>query len=451
MKCHFSAFLIFVIQAHLLFSQNVGIGTTTPTGKLEVITNNSGKIQLTESTGTYPQVALKNANDTVRGQILLENSVDGEPALHFGFGGTQGPNRHFLFRANYTDILALRGETGFVGIGTTMPSESLEIANGGIQLNGLYGIGFGGERPIASPHVTDAARFYIDNEYFGTGTKDAFIIEKTDANHADPDGGIAFINTGSDSLQELAMAIRGNGRIGIGTPNPTSKIHIYQNDGYGDGEHKVLAIADQEPISGSGTAGLYMGYYADGATATGGYLRSLGQMPLFLGTHSTQQAITILNDGKVGINETTPTAELHVAGSICYTGTNTTCSDIRYKTDISELQNVLEKLASVNGVCYNWKTEQFPDKKFSEHRQIGVIAQDLEMTFPELVMTDERGFKTVDYPKLTAVLLQGMKEQQEMILEQNDTVAALSERVSQLEWLLETGLLPVEMQPAKVD
>ena len=80
-----------------------------------------------------------------------------------------------------------------------------------------------------------------------------------------------------------------------------------------------------------------------------------------------------------------------------------------------------------------------------------MIAQNLETTFPELVITDANGYKTVDYPKLSAVLLQGMKEQQEMILEQNETMEALSERVSQLERLLETSLLPSNNESVKVE
>ena len=79
------------------------------------------------------------------------------------------------------------------------------------------------------------------------------------------------------------------------------------------------------------------------------------------------------------------------------------------------MPDVLEKLEQINGVYYNWKVQEFPENDFSKDRQIGVIAQKLEQVYPELVITDANGYKTVDYPKLTAVLIEAVKSQQEQI------------------------------------
>ncbi|MEA2112812.1 MAG: tail fiber domain-containing protein, partial [Patescibacteria group bacterium] len=49
--------------------------------------------------------------------------------------------------------------------------------------------------------------------------------------------------------------------------------------------------------------------------------------------------------------------------------------------------------------------------------QIGLIAQELEEHFPHLVNTDSEGYKSIQYGKLSAVLLEGMKEQQQEIEE----------------------------------
>ena len=84
----------------------------------------------------------------------------------------------------------------------------------------------------------------------------------------------------------------------------------------------------------------------------------------------------------------------------------------RFKKDIILLPNVLDKLEQINGVYYNWKVEEFPEHNFDNTRQIGVIAQELEQVYPELVVTDAKGFKTVDYPKLTAILIEAVKQQQ---------------------------------------
>jgi len=64
----------------------------------------------------------------------------------------------------------------------------------------------------------------------------------------------------------------------------------------------------------------------------------------------------------------------------------------------------------LQGVSYNWKTAQYPDWGFKDTKQIGLVAQDVETVIPELVSTDTKGFKAVSYNKLTAVLVEAVKE-----------------------------------------
>jgi len=87
-------------------------------------------------------------------------------------------------------------------------------------------------------------------------------------------------------------------------------------------------------------------------------------------------------------------------------------SDIRLKTNIEKLTSVLDKLAEIDGVTYDWRVDEFPERDMSRERQIGLIAQELEKEFPELVMTNEDGYKSIAYDRLTAVLLAAIKEQQ---------------------------------------
>lgn len=74
-------------------------------------------------------------------------------------------------------------------------------------------------------------RIRHDDDFFG-GTQDALVIEKTDVSHLIPEGGIAFTNTGSDGVERLSMAIRGEGNVGIGTstPDPEVLLHISAGD-----------------------------------------------------------------------------------------------------------------------------------------------------------------------------------------------------------------------------
>lgn len=84
-------------------------------------------------------------------------------------------------------------------------------------------------------------------------------------------------------------------------------------------------------------------------------------------------------------------------------------SDKRLKTDIRQIDNALERVDKLKGVYYHWKD----DKK--EKQEIGVIAQDVQEQFPELVNTDKNGILSVDYIKLTAILIECVKDLKQQI------------------------------------
>jgi len=143
------------------------------------------------------------------------------------------------------------------------------------------------------------------------------------------------------------------------------------------------------------------------------------------GTTGRQQRMVIDDVGNVGIGVVVPTQALHVVGNICYTGGIGACSDARYKKDLNPIGNALEKVMQINGLTYYWKTEEFPEQKFTDDKQIGFIAQDLEKLYPELVITDKNGYKSVDYARLTPILVEAMKEQQKIIVAQQSSIQSL--------------------------
>jgi hypothetical protein len=80
-------------------------------------------------------------------------------------------------------------------------------------------------------------------------------------------------------------------------------------------------------------------------------------------------------------------------------------SDINLKTNINQIQNSIDKILQIRGVNFEWK---------DTHKQsMGVIAQEVEKIFPELVSTSEN--KTVNYNGLIGVLIEAIREQQEQI------------------------------------
>jgi len=111
-------------------------------------------------------------------------------------------------------------------------------------------------------------------------------------------------------------------------------------------------------------------------------------------------------------------------------------SDERWKKNIEPLTASLDKVMRLEGVSYDWKTDEYPEMGFTRDRQIGFIAQDVEEVFPELVQTDSNGYKAIYYGQMVAILLEAMKEQQAEISElrkQQATITELTEKISRLE------------------
>ena len=88
-------------------------------------------------------------------------------------------------------------------------------------------------------------------------------------------------------------------------------------------------------------------------------------------------------------------------------------SDERLKTNIIKIPNALEKVSMLNGVNFDWLEFEANKTKAihaNEGYDIGIIAQEIEVVFPELVTTRANGYKAVKYDKLVAVLIEAVKE-----------------------------------------
>ena len=145
----------------------------------------------------------------------------------------------------------------------------------------------------------------------------------------------------------------------------------------------------------------------------------------------------------------THTYMLYVSGTI-RDKSNTYGSDKRWKKDIVPIKNVLETIDQLKGVNFYWRTDEYPDMNFDKNQHIGVIAQDVEKVYPELVyMADTKGHKSVDYAKLNPVLIEAAKElndEDKKLEEENKLLRKrlydVRDRISRIEEL--QGLRPTE-------
>jgi hypothetical protein len=114
----------------------------------------------------------------------------------------------------------------------------------------------------------------------------------------------------------------------------------------------------------------------------------------------------------LGIN----TAPSGVAGAILATNDVVAfaSSDERLKENLEPIGSAVEKVEQLTGYTYNWIPMEGVHV-YGDMKDVGVIAQEVEKVLPELVSDRENGYKAVKYEKLTAVLIQAVKELSERV------------------------------------
>jgi len=319
-----------------------------------------------------------------------------------------------------------------VGIGSTTPGDKLEV-NGNIRFSGAGTL-------LAAPSTSGSAyslTVKAGDPYVPVGGSGGSVNILATNNM--PSGGSGYGNLGPSGNVNITSGsgyntAGGNINITAGqtscwalTGNSHSDVNIQ------GGANLVAADASSITVQGGGTVGVG----CPTANANGGNL----VLKSGIGTGTgTQGNIQLLN-GNVGIGTAAPSSKLEVCGNTRIIGTlnvsstvtsssGITCpSDIRYKKNITAIENPMQKLMLVNGVSYYWKTNEFPGMNFNDKLQTGFIAQDLEMVFPEMVFTDNAGYKSVDYSRLTPILVETIKEQQKEIKELSDRLAEVEKLV----------------------
>ena len=237
---------------------------------------------------------------------------------------------------------------GNVGIGTTSPGTKLELKGSNSEA-GLR-VAYGSQYPL------------LYGEFKQGGSQGLIINSRANGGWAD----IRFQTEGNDK-----MFIEKAGNVGIGTTEPGAQLHVH-----------TPIVVSQALFKVSG------------------------------GTFPAETLLLVMGSGPVGIGTPNPGQRLDIAGGNgrVETGYNwLTNSDVRLKKNISTLDSSLDKISRLRGVRFDSTKEDSTQNGAGKH--IGVIAQELEREYPELVVGDEKtGYKAVAYDKLTAVLIEAVKE-----------------------------------------
>ena len=146
----------------------------------------------------------------------------------------------------------------------------------------------------------------------------------------------------------------------------------------------------------------------------------------------TKSGVNIANGLYVGNISTTPTdTEIRATGDI----TAFHSSDQSLKENVKTIEDASDIIRNIRGVRFEWTDEHIKkrggeDGYFVQKNDIGVIAQEIEDHIPEVVREREDGTKAVDYQKMVAVLIEGVKQQQHQIDLLEKRVSILTSLVS---------------------
>lgn len=119
----------------------------------------------------------------------------------------------------------------------------------------------------------------------------------------------------TDSNDNLLFRVQGDGNVGIGIINPTYSLTVQKDLGIITGEHFFASF-----FLPGGDAQTSIGYRADGTNVTRSIVRAGNNRPLDLGTTGSRQALSILDNGNVGIGIINPDEKLHIAGNMRLNG-----------------------------------------------------------------------------------------------------------------------------------
>jgi len=360
-------------------------------------------------------------------------------------------------------------------------------------------LGLGTTTPAAKLHVAGTNSIARISSSTGRGYLSFYSYNTTNVGYAGVYNGSTSMDIGTSSgntsgrMQLVTQAIprlsvAPNGYVGIGTTAPKSLFDVreYSNDTTamfynaapnndktvvlgaqvtGTGANNAIAVKGVSitgPYSGIGgrfEGGLFSGDFRVGEL----YVESNSFHSLHAKGNGAEAGYFEASNAHGIVATSISSNPAHYAGMFygnTYASGSYLSSDARLKQNVQAIQGALDKIKLLKPASYTFKSKEYEFLHLPEGQQLGLLAQDLEMVYPELVQEvsadrnhnesegegehtphtasdrDEFKFKAVNYNGLVPVLIAGMQEQQRDIEAKDKQINALEERISRLERLV---------------
>lgn len=292
------------------FKGRVGIGTTDPSSSLQV--NGEFNVDEKVSIKTGQSIPTTNGVEKVYNKYGQESLSENVAFTMFGNDDTD----RFSFMVDYdnsgtfTERLVIKANNGNVGIGTTSPTDKLEVygnfAGNGITVSSTTGAGIVLNR--ASSSFNSNVRFATAGEIFANFG-------------ADNDGTNNLYISGDGSFNNKYVTFQEGGNVGIGTTSPNSKLEV--NGDFNVGGQAIIE-ADLNIETTNGTPKIYSRFgqlnlkkniaftmYGDDNTDRFSFMTDYGNS----GTYS-ERLVIMAQSGNVGIGVVSPDSKLVVDGRV---------------------------------------------------------------------------------------------------------------------------------------
>ena len=322
--------------------RNVGIGTTSPDSKLEVASTDSNTYLhvRNDSTGST-RLKMSNLSDTnSNGFQIINNGSNGQVNLLNYKAST------LALWTNTSQRMTILSN-GNIGIGTTSPRAKLHVE------------GVTGSVPALGAAASAAQ---IGGSTYGT-----LFSTLT--------SGTGVIQQGRSDGNTLTFPLLINpngGNVGIGTTSPAQKLHVVGNS----------------EITGD----IYLGRYIFHNDDTNTWLGFPTSDTITFRTAGSDR-VRITSIGNVGVGTASPSYKLDVTGEGRFTGDLRCLSLIQtsQRDQKTEIELVGKETTSIPIRKYKYKSGD------NDKLRYGVVAEDIESNYPELVETDAEGVKGIKY------------------------------------------------------